>query len=254
KSIGKFDLQTRRLPDPDGEPGNRRKPAIVSGKPKLTKRAKRAALKAYRQRAEAESSIDRQVRRLIRTLRRTGELDNTYVMFTSDNGYLVAEARRVQGKTLPYDASLSTPLAIRGPGIPRGRVRRDPFTSIDFAPTIADIANAKVRAKVDGMSMLKVAHKGDRGWRRPILTNTGARRGKKAIGQGIRVKGFLYAEYRMKGRKRELYDLRRDPHELKNLIGRKRYRFTQRRLRTALHRRWHCSGAKCRKPIKRYVR
>ncbi|UYM04366.1 sulfatase family protein [Solicola gregarius] len=254
KSIGKFDRQTRRLPDPDGEPGNRRKPAVVSKKPALTKRARNSARSAYRQRAEAGSTVDQQVKRLMGTLRRTGELDNTYVIFTSDNGYLLGEARRVQGKTLPYDASLATPLAIRGPGIPRGGVRKDPFTSIDFASTIADMAKAKVRAKVDGMSMLDVARKGDRGWRRPILTNTGARRGKKALGQGIRVKGFLYAEYRTRGRKRELYDLNRDPHELHNLAGSRHYRFTEKRLRSALHHRWHCSGAACRKPIKKYVR
>ena len=254
KSIGKFDRQTRRLPDPDGEPGNSRKPSVVSGKSKLSNRAKRGARKAYRQRAEAGSTVDKQVKRLIGVLRRTGELKNTYVIFTSDNGYLLGEARRIQGKTLPYEASLATPLAIRGPGIPRGRVRKDPFTSIDFAPTIARMARAKVRAKVDGKSMLKVARKGDRGWRRPILTNTGARRGKKALGQGIRVKGYLYAEYRTRGRKRELYDLRRDPHELRNVAGKKRYRFTQKRLRKALHRRWDCSGVKCRKPIGKYVR
>ena len=103
--------------------------------------------------------------------------------------------------------------------------------------------------------MLNVARRGDRGWdRRPVLTNTGARRGTKALGQGIRVKGFLYSEYRTQGRKRELYDLRRDPDQLRNLAGRKRYRFTQKRLRVALHDRWHCSGAKCRKPIRKYVR
>ncbi|MGH3359008.1 MAG: sulfatase family protein [Nocardioidaceae bacterium] len=254
KSIGDFDRATRRLPDPDGEPGNKDKPAPVSQRPKLSKRALRGAKRVYRQRAEAESSVDREVRQLIHTLRRTNELKETYVLFTSDNGYLLGEARRTQGKSLPYDPSLSTPLAIRGPGIPHGRVRTDPFTSIDFAPTIAAMANAKVRAKVDGKSMLRVARKGDQGWKRPILTNTGARRGKKSFGQGIRVPGFLYSEYRTRGRKRELYNLRRDPHALHNLIGRQQYRFTQRRLTMILHKRQNCAGAACRKPVGKYRR
>lgn len=251
-TIGNFDRQTRRLPDPDGEPGNRHKPAPVSSRPKLTKKAKRNARKVYRQRAEAEASVDRQVKKLIGTLRRTGELKETYIVFTSDNGYLLGEARRTQGKSLPYDPSLSTPLAIRGPGIPRGKVRRDPFTSIDFAPTIAAMAGAKVRAQVDGKSMLRIARNGDRGWKRPILTNTGARRGKKALGQGVRVSGFLYAEYRTRGRKKELYNLRRDPHAQRNLIRVDRYNYTQRRLASILHHRQHCAGKACRRPTGKY--
>ena len=255
RTIGKFNGSTRRLPDPDGEPGNRRKPTFVSKRSKLTKADKRMAKNVYRQRAEASSSIDRQVRRLLLALRRNGELSNTYVIFTSDNGYLLGEYRRRQGKTLPYDPSLSTPLAIRGPGIPRGVKRSDPFTSVDFAPTIARMARAKIRGRVDGKSMLRVARHGDRGWnRRPVLTNTGSRNGKKALGEGIRVPGFLYSEYKSGVRRRELYDLRRDPLAHKNVINRPRYRFTKRRLAKALHNRWNCAGAKCRKPIGKYVR
>ena len=255
KTIGDFNGSTRRLPDPTGEPGNRRKPAFVSERSKLTKKQRRLAKRAYRQRAEAESSVDRQVKRIVKALRQTGELSNTYIIFTSDNGYLLGEYRRLQGKTLPYEPSLSTPLAIRGPGIPHGVKRHDPFATIDFAPTIARMAHTRAQARVDGKPMLGVARNGDRGWRRrPILTNTGARRGKPALGQGIRVKGFLYSEYRTPGRKRELYDLRRDPLAHNNVINRGRYRFTKRRLTKALHRRWHCSGAACRRPIRKYTR
>jgi len=255
RTIGDFNGSTRRLPDPTGEPGNRRKPAFVSNRAKLTKKARHSARRVYRQRAEAESSVDRQVRRIIAALRRAGELDNTYIIFTSDNGYLLGEYRRLQGKTLPYDPSLSIPLAIRGPGIPRGVKRHDPFAMTDFAPTIARMAHAKPRGRIDGKSMLNVVRNGDRGWRRrPILTNTGSRLGKAALGQGIRVKGFLYSEYRMRGRKRELYDLRRDPLAHNNVVHHPRYRFTKRRLQKALHNRWQCSGVGCRRPIAKYLR
>lgn len=253
-TIGDFDRSTRRLPDPTGEPGNSRKPRPVSSRPKLTKHARRKAREVYRQRAEAGSTVDHQVTKLIHTLRRTGELKETYILFTSDNGYLLGEARRTQGKSLPYDPSLSTPMAVRGPGIPKGKVRDDPFTSIDLAPTIAAMANAKVRGTIDGKSLLDVARNGDRGWRRPILTNTGAKRGKKALGQGVRVPGFLYAEYDTRGLRRELYNLRRDPHAERNLIGNRRYRFTERRLTRLLHRREDCAGWECRKPIPKYRR
>ena len=70
---------------------------------------------------------------------------------------------------------------MRGPGLPAGQVRYDPFTSIDFAPTIARIAGVAPRVLQDRKSMLGVARNGDRGWRRPILTDgrhdrTGVRR------------------------------------------------------------------------------
>ena len=255
QSIGNFDRETSRLPDPDGEPGNRGKPWPVSGRDELDRIHKKRARNLYRQRAEAESTVDVQVKRLIETLRREGELEETYVLFTSDNGYLLGEARHVQGKNLPYQPSASTPLAIRGPGIPHGQVRNDPFTSVDFAPTIADMANVtlrpQIRKRIDGRSMLRIAKRGDRGWKYPIVTSTGALKGdQRVFGKGIRTPRFLYTEYVQRGgqQRRELYALKRDPNELRNVIGQERYRSTQRRLARILHRRDDCVGVECRKP------
>ena len=64
--------------------------------------------------------VDDEVANIMETLERTGELDNTYVVFTSDNGFFLGEHRRRQGKILPYDPSLRVPLVMRGPGIPAG--------------------------------------------------------------------------------------------------------------------------------------
>ena len=66
---------------------------------------------------------------------------STIVAFTSDNGYFLGEHRIAEGKRLPYEPVLSVPLLIRGPGIPSGEVRTDPFTSIDFAPTLLEAAD-----------------------------------------------------------------------------------------------------------------
>lgn len=257
RTVGKFDRRTKRLPDVDGEPGNRRKPWPVSGRAKLDRHQLGLARRVYRQRAESLSSVDKQVARFIETLRQERELGETYVVFTSDNGYLLGQARHIQGKVLPYEPSLTTPMAVRGPGIPKGKVRDDPFMSADLAPTVAAMAHAKVRRRIDGQSMLGVAKRGDRGWKRPIITTTGTRKGRKQVyGKGIRVPGFLYAEYVRKRdqRRKELYDLRRDPDQLTNVAGRKRYRFTQRRLARMLHNRKDCSGAGCRRPYVKYRR
>ncbi len=202
---------------------------------------------------------------MIRTLRRSGQLRNTYVVFTSDNGYFLGEHRMRQGKILPYEPSLRVPLMIRGPGIPRGETRTDPFSMIDFAPTILGMAGVPVPRSVDGTNLLDVARRGDRGWDRGILTETGPR----AVGtdtaesdnflvdadgptplrfsQGVRVGGYLYVEHA--SRERELYDLRRDPRELTNLVERPALRPVVRRLARALDQLRDCRGRGCREPV-----
>ena len=69
---------------------------------------------------------------------------------------------------LPYEPSLAVPLLVRGPGIPAGQVRTDPYASIDFAPTILQAAGAPPvhGHPLDGVSLLDVARHGDKGWRR----------------------------------------------------------------------------------------
>ena len=83
----------------------------------------------------SRSSTTRSRRRSPRS-RRAASSTSTIVAFTSDNGYFLGEHRIRQGKILPYEPALAVPLLVRGPGIPAGEVRTDPFTSIDFAPTI----------------------------------------------------------------------------------------------------------------------
>jgi len=119
-------------------------------------------LEVTRQRAEALAVVDEQVEKTINALEASGELDQTLVLFTSDNGYFLGEHRIRQGKVLPYEPALAVPLLARGPGIPAGQVRRDPFTSMDFAPTILQAAATRVRWPLNGQSLLDVARRGDR--------------------------------------------------------------------------------------------
>ena len=172
---GRFDSVVTHAPGYEGERDVRDKPFFIRNLPTLTPDEERGVLEDARQRAEALSLVDRQVALTMRTLRQTGQLRNTYVVFTSDNGYFLGEHRMRQGKILPYEPSLRVPLMIRGPGIPKGQVRTDPFTLIDFAPTILEAAGVQVPPTVDGESLLGVARRGDRGWRRGILTETGPR-------------------------------------------------------------------------------
>lgn len=223
---------------------------------------RRALLEATRQRAEALSVVDVQVKRTVDALARTGELERTLIMFTADNGYFLGEQNIRQGKILPYDPALRTPLLMRGPGIPAGEVRYDPFLSTDFAPTIADLAGVRPRVVVDGTSMLGVARYGDRGWTRPVLTETGSRgvvRETDESGEpldpetgeadyryviGVRTDRYLYTH--VATGEEELYDLSSDPRQYHNLVERPDYSTVLDQLRAQLRRVRACDGAECR--------
>jgi arylsulfatase A-like enzyme len=263
---GRFDHLVRRAPGYRGQADVAGSPFFIRDKPQLDAAERRADLQVTRERAEALSVLDDQVAKMFRVLRATGELRNTYVVFTSDNGFFLGEHRMREGKILPYEPSLRVPMVIRGPGIPKGQVRTDPFTTIDFAPTILQAAGLPVPAMVDGQSMLDVAEHGDRGWTRGILTETGPRvvgadtaesdnfLVDRATGpsplrfsQGVRTGDFLYVEHA--SREKELYDLRTDPRELHNLVGEPRLRRVQRALAHELDVLRNCKGAQCRVPL-----
>ncbi len=103
-------------------------PALVA---KLTRQV--------RDRARSLQAIDEANAATIRALRRSGELDNTLVVFVSDNGFLLGE-HRVFGKNYPYDEALQVPLLARGPGIEPGTASRATASMVDLAPTFLDYA------------------------------------------------------------------------------------------------------------------
>ncbi|MGZ8736068.1 MAG: sulfatase family protein [Nocardioides sp.] len=263
---GRFDQRITRIPGGDDPRDDiTEKPVFIRSRTPMTPLEDEAVLENYRQRTEALSVVDDEVANVMETLRRTGELDNTYVLFTSDNGYLLGEHRMRQGKILPYDPSLRVPLVMRGPGIPRGEERADPFLMLDFAPTILEAAGARTPSSLDGVSMLGVARDGDRGWTRGILTETGPRviksdveesdnffvRGNKPVALrfsvGVRTGRYLYVEHVSK--ERELYDLRTDPQQFDNVVDEPRMARVARLLARELDRLRDCVGAECRVPL-----
>ena len=123
-----------------------------------------------RQRAEALFVLDREVARLVATLKRTGEYKNTVIMFTSDNGYFLGEHRMRQGKIKPHEPSLRVPFVVAGRGVPHGE-RFDPVTTPGVTATIAQLAGATPRMPYaeDGVSVAP-SFKADRGWSVPVVT------------------------------------------------------------------------------------
>jgi N-acetylglucosamine-6-sulfatase len=211
-------------------------------------------------------AVDRGVARIVSALRAHRQLDNTYILFISDNGYMQGQHRVRSGKMLPYDPSSRVPLVIRGPRIPAGRTSGELVANIDLAPTLLQIARAWPSVTVDGRSLLPFAHQPGRRTRRAILHETGGRRYVGLRGQdeapnrgrslrrvltyrAVRTAGWLYVRYR--GGSRELYDLRRDPHQLHSRHADPAYRATRRALALELRRLARCGGDACRRPAAR---
>jgi arylsulfatase A-like enzyme len=215
----------------------------------------------YRQRQRSLLAVDDAVQAIVRELRDQGELGDTYILFTSDNGYMQGEHDVPSGKMLPYDPSTQVPLLIRGPGIPHGRVSRELVGNIDLAPTILQAARARAGLTEDGRSLLPFARHPRRRTNRPFLHETGGLRyipvrdqdqdGTPAVRRilsyrAVRTNRWLYVEYRSGAR--ELYDLSRDPNELHSHYPDPRYAAVRHTLHRVLARLAHCRGAACRRP------
>jgi len=145
------------------------KPRFLRRLPKLGKGKRSTVTNRRRARLEMLLSVDEQIARLVRALDEENELENTYLIFTSDNGYFSGEHRIRQGKYLPHEPSSHVPLLIRGPGIAPGRVSDELVSNVDIAETIRGIAGASARLTQDGRSLLPFARFPQLRTSRPIL-------------------------------------------------------------------------------------
>lgn len=109
--------------------------------------------KLYKARAESLMAVDDAVEEIMAALEATGKADNTVVVFTSDNGYLLGEHGRI-AKVAHYEESMRVPLLVKGPGFPGGLVTA-PVQNIDYAPTFAQIAGATPTHVIDGVPLME---------------------------------------------------------------------------------------------------
>ena len=201
---------------------------------------------AYRQRLRSMLSVEDLLEQIVATLDQTGELENTYIFFTSDNGYHLGNHRLGLGKRTPYEEDIGVPLMVRGPGVPAGAVRQELVLNNDFAPTIADLAGVPTPAFVDGSSFA------------PLLTTSPPSSWRTAswrkAGTTGRTCPYPHAQERPHPRshvhrvdtgERELYDLDADPYQLqsKPRAGNEQLYST---LQTRLNALRACSGDGCR--------
>lgn len=178
---------------------------------------------------------------VIRTLQTTGQLTNTYIFFSSDNGFHLGQHRLPAGKNTEFEEDLHVPLIVRGPGVPAGHVRQHLTLNIDFAPTFAKLAGVPIPTFVDGRSLvplLRINPPPLTSWRQAFLLEHGfiqtgevGRTPVSASGlieppdpfdlapqqmpgpfQGLHTNDLVYVVYLSTG-ELELYNLDDDPYE-----------------------------------------
>ena len=218
---GRYDalFSDARLPRPPSfnERDVSDKPAWVRNDPRLTTGQISEAQSLYRNRLRSMMDVDRMVGRLVAALRDTGELDNTYVVFTSDNGYHAGQHRLLMPpKRLAYEEDIRVPLIVRGPGVTAGARRDEIVLNNDLAPTFAGWTEASPLLLQDGRSLAPLLGPTPPArWRTAFLAE-GARQ--ESIGRpayrAVRTQNYLYVRYG--NGEKELYNLERDPYELRS--------------------------------------
>ncbi len=232
------------LPRPPGfsERNVSDKPPRIRRLPRLTPARTDLIRQKYHQRLESLLSVDDGVDEIIDALRQSGELENTLVIFTSDNGFFHGEHRIWSGKAQVYEPAIRVPLLMRGPGITPGRRPSRIVGNVDLAPTILEAAGLPPRPELDGRSLLPLARGPVPRWRDYLLLEGGDRLGLDY--DGIRTPRYVYAEHRAGAR--ELYDLRLDPYQLHSVHRSPAYAAVRAELEARLTNLRICAGASCR--------
>jgi N-acetylglucosamine-6-sulfatase len=221
----------------------RDKPRFIREAGHLTPTEKKVYKTYYQKQLDSLRSVDDGVKQVIQTLGSMGRLRNTYVLFTSDNGFFFGEHRLLGGKFLAYEPATHVPFLIRGPGIEQGSSTGELAANVDIAPTLLELAGAEADKSIDGRSLVPYLEDSELRSRRPILfesfvettdveangqlsgaSSSAARHGGGATASllappkdyaGIRLGPFKYIAWPT-GEK-ELYNLNRDPYELNSL-------------------------------------
>jgi N-acetylglucosamine-6-sulfatase len=176
--------------------------------------------KKYVDQLRCLAAVDDGIGRLVEALRERGNLENTLIVFTSDNGYFHLEHRRWD-KRLAYEESLRIPMVVVYPGkIKPGSTVSEMITNVDFAPTVLSYAGLPVPEQMQGMSM-KPLFEGKAGqWRENIFYEywTDLVHAIPAM-KAVRTERYKLIKYPELDDIDELYDLQNDPHEMTNLVA-----------------------------------
>jgi arylsulfatase A-like enzyme len=206
-------------------------PSWLAQRSPLTAQQQKNILKDYRKRVEADLAVDDLIGHLESELKAKGVASNTYVIFSSDNGYHMGEYRLLPGKQTAFDTDIHVPLVVSGPGVPAGRTATQLASNIDLAPTLEILAGVPVGSTVDGHSLAGVWHgQNPADWRQAILIEhhgpddtpgdpdaQNQQHADPPSYEAVRTASGLYVKYA--GGSQEYYDTATDPYELDNLAA-----------------------------------
>ncbi len=217
------------------------KPVWMQTLPPLTETQMASIDTLYRRKMQSLQAVDEAVAHVMQTLAQMGQLDNTYIFYTSDNGFHLGHHRLLLGKGRAYEEDIAVPFIVRGPGVAPGTTQPALASMIDLAPTIADLAGAEMAVPVDGRSLVPLFHSAQPppAWRKSLLTEnypvpTGQlpsrsdnleppdasdiqlrlHSNEAPTYAALRTAEYKYIEHN--GTTREFYDLINDPYELHN--------------------------------------
>ena len=273
RDAGAFGDRALPMPPSFNERNMSDKPGAVRGRRRLAPRAVRDLTTKYQCELASLLGVDRAVKEISDALDDAHLSDQTYVIFTSDNGYMHGEHRISAEKVQPYEEALRVPLVIRGPGVSPGIKVSDPVANVDLAPTILDLAEVgpappELERPIDGRSLASYTYgRGDPNRAILIESKRPPRRGSTGTviapsWVGVRTARYVYVEhYRAEVASleqgfglpigagavtdTELYDLEHDPDELQSRHGDVAYAQTRAALAEALAELRSCVGGDC---------
>jgi N-acetylglucosamine-6-sulfatase len=180
--------------------------------------------KTIQERAEMLMAVDEGLGILMKELEAQSELDNTIIVFTSDHGFWYGEHGLDEERRLAYEESIRIPVLIRYPPlIKAGFVSENMILSIDLAPTLIEIAGLKAGTNLQGRSLLPLFNSTAKDWRTSFLieyySDSVFPRIRNMGYKAVRTNRYKYIRYLELAEMDELYDLRQDPYELKNIIN-----------------------------------
>jgi N-acetylglucosamine-6-sulfatase len=198
----------------------------------------------YRAELQSLQSVDNLVASVVDALQSAGKLDDTVIVYTSDNGFLFGQ-HNLFGKSAAFEEAIRVPLLMRGPGIPENETRTQLVNNLDVAATIVDLTGASPGLALDGRSLVPLFADTTAPWRSAIAFESPVSRfrGPSERFTGLRTATRKYIKFES-GREK-LYDLVADPHELRSVAGKRAYASDLASLRSLNDRLKTCAGASC---------
>jgi N-acetylglucosamine-6-sulfatase len=226
------------------------KPDWVRQLPRISDQERATYNGRYRNRLRAMRSVDDAIAVLLRSLRETGQIDNTYIVLWNDNGYHMGQHRIPEGKRTVYEEDVRYPLVVRGPGVGHDTKDERLVSGTDLMPTFLELADAPRPEYVDGRSLVPLLSGSELPWRDSLLL--------EGYDDGFGDKTYVppdfkairtadertYVEYETG--ERELYDLSTDPHQLRSLHDEPERAAEVTALSARLQALQNCSGKGCR--------